>query len=165
MKPRWMPAAQTRTFPKPRGRVARRPPLPFAALAAGFFSSLLWVNAAHAFERIGVVAPLGDRHAILGQQVVEGAREALGLPENAITVLESAPSTATETPGNGLTDDTIGLEDSPDPVPERPEPPSPWGVELVAISDPCRGGDNAGEDGALVASRILEADQIGRAHV
>ena len=83
---------------------------------------------AAAFERIAVVAPLGDRHAVLGRQAVEGARVALGLPAS-------------------------GEAAAPAPEAGVPRP-----VELIEISDPCRGGENGPEDGASVAEALLEAD-------
>lgn len=159
---------------KPKGHQASRPASTHASTRAtlavllALSAMTIGVSASHAFERIGVIAPLGDRHAILGQQAVEGAREALNLPKEAVVVFE--PEAGDEEVGdevdagvnvevNGRAgEETVGLEESPDPVPEVPEPASPWGVELIAISDPCRGGDNAAADGALVASRILEAD-------
>ena len=81
-------------------------------------------------RRIAVVAPLGDRHAVLGSQVVRGAGEALGMPPGAI-------ADAAEGRGAGI---------------------GPDGVEIVTVSDPCRGGEDAAEDGADVAAALVEAD-------
>ena len=75
-----------------------------------------------AFDRVAIVVPLGDRHAVLGRQAVRGAAAAVGMPDGA---------------GGGTT---------------------PGGLELVVISDPCRGGEQAAEDGASVAGRLVEAD-------
>ena len=72
--------------------------------------------------RIAVVAPLEDRHVVLGRQVLAGAADALGMPDGG---------------GEGVTPD---------------------GIELVVISDPCRGGENGAEDGAAVAEELLAAD-------
>ena len=75
-----------------------------------------------AFDRVAVVAPLGDRSAVLGRQAVRGASAAFGFPDGG---------------GGGVT---------------------PQGIELVIVSDPCRGGENAAEDGARVAAELVEAD-------
>lgn len=77
-------------------------------------------------RRIAVVAPLGDRGAVLGEQVLRGAGEALGMPPG-----------AARGQGSGV---------------------GPDGVEIVTVSDPCRGGDEADEDGAQVAEDLLAAD-------
>ena len=89
---------------------------------------------AWALDRLAVVAPIGERHQVLGAQVVQGAREALGLPTN--------------TPIELSTDASIGAGAvSTDNAPN-----------MVVINDPCRGGDNAAEDGATVAQALVEAD-------
>ena len=138
-----------------------------------------------AFERIAVVAPLGDRHEILGQQVLRGAREALGLPPEALddpvplAANDDAPTPGggTDAPAGGESDPdgsevvnsgdgdvadsvTPGLEEGPDPEAEPVErlDANLRDVELIVISDPCRGGERAPEDGAEVAEALLEAD-------
>lgn len=78
--------------------------------------------AGKAFDRVAVVAPLGDRSDVLGRQAVRGAALALGFPDGG---------------SGGVT---------------------PQGIELVVVSDPCRGGDDAAEDGARVAAELVEAD-------
>ena len=81
---------------------------------------------ASALRRIAVVAPLGDRAAVLGRQVLRGAGGALGMPPGAAASGEGG----------------VGAD----------------GIEIVTVSDPCRGGDDAAEDGAAVADALLEAD-------
>ena len=104
-----------------------RPPRALPVALALALAPLAPVPAA-ALERIAVVAPIGERYPILGEQVVRGAREALGRSLDAPVGTGAAPA-----PDNG-------------------------GPTLVTIDDPCRGGDGASEDGASVAQALVEAD-------
>ena len=108
-----------------------------------------------AFERIAVVAPIGDRHAILGKQAVAGAREALGLPPVEFRFPDPEADAATPEASGGL-DPGPGLEDEAVPAFETLE--TPREVQLVVVNDPCRGGEEGAADGAAVAQALVEAN-------
>ena len=196
--PRWIGTADgdgaetpapTHVPAKCRGRVGARPQRRLRAhhaVLAAIALTPAFIAPATALERIGVVAPLEDRHSVLGEQVVEGARLALGVTssptgpggEAAGNGDDTAPADGT-TPTDGADgpDGSNGADASVPTPPVEPEgtdtsaseatPDAPSGggastsagkPELVVIPDPCRGGENGEADGATVAERVREAD-------